>query len=247
MTEAEWLACSSPTAMLNYLDNKASNRKLRLFACACCRRFWHLLTEELRKAVEVGENFADGLASAEELDAASGASGNGGAVEAATWTATKAQSSAAAMYAIAFDHRYPAPDMPEPTAAHHRAAAYKAARGAAEGSAIALAKAAMGSVSFVQLRRAFRPERREQAVLLRDIFGNPFRPVSLDPSWLNWNGGMVPKIAKAIYGERRSEDLHVLADALMNAGCGNEEILTHCRGHVSHARGCWVIDQVLGK
>ena len=48
--------------MLEFLRGKASERKLRLFDCACCRLVWHLLEHaELKRAVESGEQFADGL------------------------------------------------------------------------------------------------------------------------------------------------------------------------------------------
>src|SRR4051794_39821103 len=67
MTEQEWLACSDPQKMLEYLHDKASERKLRLFACACCRRLWHCLRAPSRRAVEVAEQYADGLASSAEL------------------------------------------------------------------------------------------------------------------------------------------------------------------------------------
>src|SRR5262245_16772230 len=71
MTEAEWLICIDPHTMLELVRNTASERKLRLFAVACCRRVWHLLIHEAsRKAVEVGERFADGWASEEERQAA---------------------------------------------------------------------------------------------------------------------------------------------------------------------------------
>jgi hypothetical protein len=68
MTEAEWLACSAPDLMLTYLTAAASDRKLRLFACACCRHIWDLLPEGAsRRAVEDSERFADGELSLEEL------------------------------------------------------------------------------------------------------------------------------------------------------------------------------------
>jgi hypothetical protein len=79
MTEAEWRACTDPSWMLDSLrDQGASERKLRLFAVACCRRLWHLFPHALpesgvvacRDAVEVAERFADGLADVAELESA---------------------------------------------------------------------------------------------------------------------------------------------------------------------------------
>jgi len=67
MTEAEWLECTNPTFMWWFVEGKTSDRKLRLVACACCRRIWHLLSDERSKAlVETAENLADGLVTAEE-------------------------------------------------------------------------------------------------------------------------------------------------------------------------------------
>jgi hypothetical protein len=64
MTEREWLACSDFKPMRDFLMEQASDRKLRLFGCACCRGLWHLLPDGPgRRAVEKAEQFADGLLS----------------------------------------------------------------------------------------------------------------------------------------------------------------------------------------
>src|SRR6266496_2487102 len=61
MTEAEWLACTDPLSMLDFLSDKTNARKLRLFAVACCRRVCHLLPKVVRKLVQASERYADGL------------------------------------------------------------------------------------------------------------------------------------------------------------------------------------------
>jgi hypothetical protein len=90
-------------------------------------------------------------------------------------------------------------------------------------------------------------ERAAQCPLMRDIFGNPFRLVALNPARLAWNDGTVPKLAQAIYEERAFDRLPVLGDALEEAGCTDADVLSHCRGPGPHVRGCWVIDLLLGK
>jgi hypothetical protein len=87
-----------------------------------------------------------------------------------------------------------------------------------------------------------------QAAVLRDISGPlPFRPVTISPDVRAWNDRLVVRLAKAIYDARRWGDMPLLGDALLDAGCDNEEVLAHCRAGGEHVRGCWVVDLLLGK
>jgi hypothetical protein len=91
------------------------------------------------------------------------------------------------------------------------------------------------------------------AALFREVAGNPFRPVTLDPNWLAC-GDTVSKLAEAAYEERQLPSGHldparlaVLADALEEAGCTDADILGHLRSPGPHVRGCWALDLLLGK
>jgi hypothetical protein len=220
VTEDKWLACTAPREMLNHLDPllrqlalQVSRRKLRLFACACCRRVWHLLGyETLRRAVEAAEHHADGLFTDAELEMA--------------------------RTAIHYERR----------AGHQAKDAVLNATGPGF-----LAYAVSTVAAAVDLvRRHARPvtlnsaaaERAAQAALVRDVFGNPFRPRQVDPHWASRGDAAVAKLALAIYDEHRFEDMPILADALEDAGCRDEEILAHCRGGGGHVRGCWLLDLV---
>jgi hypothetical protein len=79
---------------------------------------------------------------------------------------------------------------------------------------------------------------------VRDIFGNPFRPLSFDPAWRT---DTAVSLARTMYDRREFGAMPILADALQDAGCESEPILAHCRDpHATHVRGCWVCDLVLG-
>jgi hypothetical protein len=80
--------------------------------------------------------------------------------------------------------------------------------------------------------------------LLRDIFGDPFRTVAIDPLWLTSD---VLALARGIYEDRAFDRMPILADALQDVGCANEVVLDHCRGLGPHVRGCWVVDLLLGQ
>jgi hypothetical protein len=120
-------------------------------------------------------------------------------------------------------------------------------------SAVELHKAVGSSVSMLaNLEGKFgdiSPEEGQRwlsavADTLRDVYGNPFRPVSFDPLWKT---PTALALANAIYTDRAFDRLPMLADMLETAGCSNPDILGHCRGPGPHVRGCWVIDLVLGK
>jgi hypothetical protein len=221
MTEAEWRACADPQPMLVSLRGQASERKLRLFACACCRRIGHpLVGKRGRQAVEVAERFADGLAGKDEVSAASAGLAYLAHLDRATGEIARG------FFA-------------------HTAVSYlfAAAEGGAVGYAAAVSSWACGA------DRSYAVAHAAQAPLLRDIFGPaPFRPLPLlNPGWLAWEGGTVPKLAASIYAERAFDRLPILADALEEAGCDDAELLAHLRGPGPHARGCWPLDMLLGK
>jgi len=94
-------------------------------------------------------------------------------------------------------------------------------------------------------------ERRAECHLLREVFGNPFRPATISPAWRT---PQVVALAQAASEERElpagtldQARLAVLADALEEAGCDQADLLAHLRGPGPHVRGCWAVDLLLGK
>jgi hypothetical protein len=244
MNEEQWLACTDPGPMLEFLrtNGRASDRKLRLFLVAACRCVWDwLLDESCRQAVVMAERFADNLASAAEL-AVVAESGAGGSQirDGEGWWAEANVSHV----------RYGPPPGTEAEveAALHEADMAQQVAGAAFLSALA-ADVPIQLYTLLMLERTFWLEQAEWASYLRDILGNPFRPLPpLSPSLLGWNNATVVKMAKAIYEDRRFEDMLVLANALEEAGCQDQDILRHCREQQTvHVPGCWVVDLLLNK
>ena len=77
-------------------------------------------------------------------------------------------------------------------------------------------------------------ERAAQANLLRDIFGNPFRKVKFDKKWRTTDAKL---LAGGIYEDKAFDRMPILADALQDAGCDNEDVLNHCRDtNATHVR-----------
>jgi hypothetical protein len=224
MTEQEWQACVLPWPLLEQLDSALGERKARLFLIACCRRAWPVFTDDRsRRAVEAAEQFADGA-----IDAA--------ALEEAHRQALEAPS-------FGLDW-YPA------TAALHPAI-FPLTRTAIGLGCARLARAAAGAAAehhSAAWRDRLGEEYAAQCDLLRDVAPNPLRPASVvHPAWLAWSDGIIPKLAQAIYEERAFDRLPVLADALEDAGCNDRFLLDHGRESCVHARGCWVLDLVLGR
>jgi hypothetical protein len=227
MTEQEWLAYTYPRPMLEFLRGKASDRKLRLFACACCRALDpDLGTSQLaRAAIEAAERYVDGAECREELQAASRTAA---AASYAPWINSleegrfttdleKRQGWLARMARWASDTRH-------------------------AGAASRAAEAANDQWFITRLQPPGWEGRL--AFLLHDIFGNPFRPLTADPAWLTPS---VVRLAEAIYDGRAFHRLPVLADALEEASCQNADILSHLRDPGPHVRGCWAVDLLLGK
>ena len=223
MTEQEWLECADPKPMLEFLRGKAVERKLQLFVCAACRRHWPLLEDDrLRNAVESSERYADDTVGHAEF----------AGVAAAVWPIVRPLPKHAAGYHVAW------------------AAAWSTApanRYFAENASAYLLGDTGGMVRYLLKALgivAARQDRLSQAGLLCDIFGNPFRLITVERTWLTPN---VVAVAQSIYDERAFERMLNLADALEEAGCTHADILAHCRGPGPHVRGCWVVDLLLGK
>jgi hypothetical protein len=236
MTESDWNRCNDPQKMLKFLREKEelSERKVRLFAVACCRRIWRLITDERsRNAVELVEQYADERATVQELNAALT-----GATEALRLADARDPNWSSDYWAAA---------------AALAAGNVEAATRAADDSAYAMHATATESANNSAIS-IWAIECQAQGELLRELFGNPFRHPVLRRNWLRWSRGAVRRLAESVYEERSLPDgtldrtrLAVLADALEEAGCDNEEILSHCRSPSNHVRGCWLIDLLLAK
>jgi hypothetical protein len=170
-SEPPGLSTADFTQLSKHAGSTATKRMLQLYACACCRELSPILpNNRSRAAIEVGERFADGLATQKELDAAK-------TTQNFAWQAV-------------WD----------------------------------------GRIGF--------PE------LFHDIFQCPEPLPLIDPRWLT---STVLDLATAVYSEGAFERMPILADALMDAGCDCEEILSHCRDGGAHVRGCWVVDLLLAR
>jgi hypothetical protein len=226
MNEADWQSCTDPTPLQAFLlgrcdeQPKWSERQKRLFMCACCRRVWSELSDELsRQAVVAAERYVEGTTSIEKLEAAGEAALR---VSAPYWDGG------------GFDRRDPRP---------YSDAAFNVTVSSNHWGAAPLFLSPDRIIREAVTDR--RTEEAAQSDLLREIVGNPFRPVQIDPCWLTSD---VLALTGGIYEERAFDRMPILADALQDAGCDSDDILSHCRdANATHVRGCWVVDLLLGK
>jgi hypothetical protein len=261
-TEQEWLACDDPGRLLRRARFRSHRRKSRLFAVACCRCIWRMLVDERsRMAVEVAERHADGAATDDELAAAARAADAAHHEMYATLGKVGSSLEWAALYAAHPDPFHGAKNVswmaawcrfyqakksqPDYDDIHHLPCRLIERVGPL---ALLLGR---WKVEIIEQAEATGAEKHVQAALLRCIFGNPFRPVAFDPTWLT---SQVMSLAQAAYDHRNMPGgtldptrLGILADALEEAGCTEQSLLDHLRSLGPHVRGCWPLDRCLAK
>jgi hypothetical protein len=231
MTEGEWDACTDPAVMLEALKagRVTVERKSRLWSVACHRTCWRSNTEPcVRHMVDVAEALADGAAS--DADRVAAAVGLSPILRGRGLTTLKLVG---------------------------MAAAHLAARLGITTTRVSIHAnvAVTRGLLFAGDEMNVDQGKQMQIDLLRDIFGNPFRPPpTIPPHVLAWDGGLVVQMAMSIYEDRGLPSGHldpdrlaVLADALTDAGCTDDRLLAHLRSPGPHVRGCVGVDEVLGR
>ncbi len=221
MTEKQWQKAADPEAMLAHLGVRASDRKLRLFACACCRRAWLFAKDRrLNQALTLLEAFTNGTAKDRDRGRAHVLGGK-------------------MMSAVV--------DVPQHCLGGEL---WKAAKKTLDRDGYTFGESAAAAFGWAadihaQFNANKKAERAQQAILVREVFGNPFRPVSFSPLWRT---DTAMALARQTNESREFGAMPILADALQDAGCDSDDILNHLRDtSVTHVRGCWALDLVLGK
>jgi hypothetical protein len=238
MTQDEWIASEDTVQLLELVQSKSSDRKLRLYFCAGCRQIAHLFyrTESLA-AVEVAERFADDEASEEEL-----------------WRA--AYSAECPTFGNDFEEDFwkSFPNQPKKAIVSRLVELGALSRTALDGGewrvneAIShqlLAAAALAEFCALRSQKgSYRVYYHIRAItwpdrwLLDCIFGNPFRPLPPRPE-------AITPLAERIYAGEW-ELMPLLGEWLQEHGCWSEG--EHCldpKNH--HVKGCWVVDWVTGR
>ncbi len=252
MTKAEWVTCTDPALLLEFVRTcpVATSRKSRLVTCALCRAHWDLLYHDASKAfVEVVEKHADGEATAPsrgEAEYAAECPTFGYDFTPSTYRGLTDEAPRGVRRLVEMgvlnESALQLVDCPVDETVRER---FLAAANLAWWADRADLGVGPIKESLCVLRS---PAQR----VLDCVFGPlVFCPVTLDRSWLTTT---VISLAQAVYDDRNLPSglfdnvrLAVLADALEEAGCDNAEVLSHLRSGGEHVRGCWVIDSILGK
>jgi hypothetical protein len=236
----EWRRVLNERQLAAELAFGCDRRRLLLFGCACLRRVWPLLSHEAdRDAVEAAEAYADGLLSRPRLVEAWARAEGGGAE--GLWSAWPVWWTDCP---CCLGSVTPEREESQLASAVEEATAWPwtwAARAAYYARELAVWAA------FPERRaNASAAEMLAQYALLSDLCDVLPGRLGLAPAWLRREAAAAVRLAGAIYG-RRTDAAPVLADALEEAGCGQQALLRHLRGPGPHVRGCWAIDAVLGK
>jgi len=228
MTEADWMTCQDPQAMLAWLRDSGvgSPRQLRLFAAACARRLWrHLEDETVRIAVETAERYADRKDSEAERGVEQ--------VKVVRVMPSRQDASFRTWLRIRA-YRVVACSLAEDARAAARGAAHEAPRAEGIAGLIAASREQPDGDEFKAMMATLRSP---YASLLRHIVGNPYRPFTAPPSWPT----TVVSLAEAVYNG--ADAAFALHDALLEAG--HPDLAEHFRAESCHPKGCWALDVIL--
>jgi hypothetical protein len=254
MSEDRYLSLTQPQALLEWITCwkrrlEPSERKLRLVACACVRFCREGLGDDLDPEVlRAAERWAEGDTSGWELLRGLRAD----SPLAAVVRRPGREAAACAVRHALYRSRLRVPRRLEHARKRLSAPLLERAARAAEAGAVDLERARQSIARQFRLRdreaeeRLRAEDRRGLCDLIRDVLGDPRRPIAVDAAWLDAGRGLARAIAAGIEAEGRFGELPVLGDALEEAGCGDERILAHAR-QPWHYRGCWLIDAILGK
>jgi hypothetical protein len=233
MNRTEWQACQDPLLMLQAVRERASERKLRLFACACVRRRWDLLArhshvQRFADLVGEAEHFADQRDGAQQLRTRQELLR--GAFSLATPSSLQELNLVASLH--------------DPSPWNAANTVLWRVEGLLRAQAPDREVPSLGRKHIDEA--LIQEETLAQANLARDLLDDLFRPAPLRMAWVEDHLHLIG-LARTIYEDRSFNEMPVLADALEDAGCGDEDVLDHCRETQSHARGCWVLDAMLAR
>jgi hypothetical protein len=233
MTEAEWMNWPTPVGMTWHVRDTITPRQLRSFANACCLRVQSLLpADRFARYFDLIERIANDNASRAERATATDELEH---IE--VGSIQEELAATALMHAAA------------PGDGHGLWMVWEAAAMALE------VACGVGDAEWVRTQHDWRDrggavetlQDHVFADLLREVVGNPFCPVVADAAWLTWADGSVAKLARVIDDDRAFHQLPILADALLDAGCTDDALLSHLRSPGPHVRGCWALNAILGK